>query len=107
MGDIYLEFYRGYQVHPRLDSTRSRQGIWRLNPKSPVSLELADGTFKKYPYGFCLFDFSGERVSANVVIGPKNSEPIVGTHVLQDFRLVIDMEKHTVSCSRSMPAKTA
>lgn len=57
------------------------------------------------PYGFCLFDFGGERVAGNVVIGPNKCEPIVGMHVLQDFRLIIDMDQHTVSRSQAMRAK--
>jgi len=76
-----------------------------IQPAGTLTLELADGSVKELPYGFCLFDFGGETVAGNVVIGPPESEPIVGTHVLQDFRLVIDMERHTVSRRRAMKAK--
>ena len=52
-----------------------------------------------------MFEFGGERVAGNVVIGKENSEPIVGTHILQEFRLVIDLERHTISRKRAMKAK--
>jgi hypothetical protein len=44
-------------------------------------------------------------VVGNVIIGPPKNEPIVGTHVLQDFRMIIDMDKHTVSRGRALKAK--
>ncbi|RMF35320.1 MAG: hypothetical protein D6759_04810, partial [Chloroflexi bacterium] len=78
-----------------------------IEPVGTVPLELADGSIKELPYGFCLFDFGGERIVGNVVIGPPGSEPIVGTHVLQDFRVVVDLERHTVSRRRAMRAKYA
>jgi hypothetical protein len=31
-------------------------------------------------------------VAGNVVIGPPKCEPLVGTQVLQDFRVVVDLE---------------
>ena len=120
MGDIYLEFTianiknleKQKEISFIVDTGSTRAWIPQevageldIEPEGNVSLELADGSIKKYPYGFCLFDFGGERIAANVVIGPKKCEPIVGTHVLQEFRLVIDMEKHTVSRSRTMRAK--
>jgi len=70
-----------------------------------VELELADSTIKEFPYGLCIFDFGGEIIAGNVVIGPPTSEPIVGTHVLQDFRLVIDLSTHTISRARALKAK--
>lgn len=70
-----------------------------------VQLELADGAVKELPYGFCIFDFGGESIAGNVIIGPPESEPIVGNHVLQEFRMVIDMDKHTISRRRAMRAK--
>ncbi|MCI0527296.1 MAG: hypothetical protein L0Y56_07615, partial [Nitrospira sp.] len=76
-----------------------------IEPAGTISLELADSSLKELPYGFCLFDFGGERIAGNVVIGSSNCEPLVGTHVLQDFRLVIDMERHTISRSQAMKAK--
>lgn len=76
-----------------------------IQPVGTVSLELADGSIKDLSYGYCLFDFGGETVAGNVIIGPPETEPLVGTHVLQDFRVVIDLERHSVSRRRAMKAK--
>ena len=76
-----------------------------IDPVATIPVELADGSIKKLKYGHCIFDFGGEQVAGNVIIGPKNCEPLVGTHVLQDFRIIIDMEKHTISRGRAMRAK--
>ncbi len=70
-----------------------------------VSLELADGSVTERPYGFCVFAYNGEIVAGNVVIGPPGCEPLVGTHVLQDFRMVVDLDRHEVTRRRALRAK--
>ncbi len=120
MGDIYLELTianihnpeRQQEVSFLVDTGATRAWLPQqiaealgIQPAGTVSLEIADGGVKEFPYGFCLFDFGGEMVAGNVVIGPPECEPLVGTHVLQDFRLVIDMERGTISRSRAMRAK--
>ena len=120
MGDLYLELTvanvtdleQQQEISFLVDTGATRawipQGIAEelgIQPAGTVPLELADGSIREIPYGFCLFDFGGETVAGNVVIGPPDCEPIVGTHVLQDFRVVIDMERHTISRGRAMRAK--
>lgn len=120
MGDIYLdltvanihELERQKEVSFLVDTGASRAWLpqdiadeLNIRPIGKIPLELADGTVKELPYGFCIFDFGGETVAGNVVIGPKDSEPLVGTHVLQDFRMIIDMEHHTISRGSAMKAK--
>ena len=68
-------------------------------------LELADSNITERPYGLCLFTYNGEIAAGNVVIGPPGCEPLVGTHVLQDFRLIVDLERHEVTRGRAMRAK--
>ena len=120
LGGVYLELTvanihdleRQQEVSFLVDAGATRAWITQkiaddlgIEPAGTVSFELADGSIKELPYGFCLFDFGGETVAGNVVIGPPECEPIVGTHVLQDFRLIIDMERHTISRGRAMRAK--
>ena len=120
MGDIFLELTianihdleRQQEVSFLVDTGATRAWIPKaiadelgIEPEGTVSLELADGSQKELSYGFCLFDFGGETIAGNVVIGPPDCEPLVGTHVLQDFRLIIDMEHHTISRGRAMRAK--
>ncbi|MFQ5882710.1 MAG: aspartyl protease family protein [Candidatus Methylomirabilales bacterium] len=78
-----------------------------VEPAGTVPLELADSSVTERPYGFCLFIYNGEAVAGNVVIGPPGCEPLVGTHVLQDFRLIVDLERHEVIRGRAMRAKRA
>ncbi len=76
-----------------------------VEPAGTVPLELADSSVTERPYGFCLFVYNGETVAGNVVIGPPGCEPLVGTHVLQDFRMIVDLDRHEVTRRRAMRAK--
>lgn len=120
MGDLYLDLIvsniqnmdRQKEVSFFVDTGASRAWISKniadelgIQPIGDVELELADGSITTYPYGACFFTFGSETIVGNIVIGPDNCEPLVGTHVLQDFRLVLDLEHHTISRSRAMRAK--
>lgn len=120
MGDIFLELTianirnmeRQKEVSFFVDTGATRSWIPQeiadelgIEPLGNIDLELADGTVKEFPYGPCFFDFGGEIVAGNVIIGPSGSDPLAGTHVLQDFRLVIDLATDTISRSRAMRAK--
>ena len=76
-----------------------------LEPMGTIPLELADGNVTEQPYAFCLFDYDGETMAGNAVIGPSGCEPLVGSHVLQDFRLVIDLGSHAITRAQAMRAK--
>jgi predicted aspartyl protease len=120
VGDLYLELAVASIRRPELrrdvtflvDTGATRAWLPEdlahelgIAAEGTVALEMADGTVKEFPYGFCLFSFGDETVAGNVVIGPRGTEPLVGTHVLQDFRLVIDMDRHTISRRRAMRAR--
>jgi hypothetical protein len=76
-----------------------------IQPVGHVPLEMANGEIQEYPYGLCKFGYQGEIVNGTVVIGPKGIKPIAGTHVLQDFRLIIDVTHQTIQRARAMKAK--
>ena len=120
MGEIYLELTvaniedrrRQKEMTFLVDMGATRAWIPRniakelgIRKTGTVSLEMADGSVKRFAYGACWFALNGETVAGNMVIGPPGIEPIVGTHVLQDFRLVIDMQHHTISRRRALKAK--
>ncbi len=120
MGEIYLDLTianiedrrRQKDVSFLVDTGASRAWIPQQLAKElgikkigTVALELANGQVKRFPYGSCWFAINGEIVAGNVVLGPPDIEPLVGTHVLQDFRLIIDMEHHTVARRRALKAK--
>ena len=120
MGDVYLDLTlanlkngdRQKKISFLVDTGASRAWISQevagelgIESIGTVPLELADGSIKNYPYGFCLFNFEGETIAGNVVIGPSGCEPLVGTHVLQDFRLIVNIEQRAISRGRAMRAK--
>jgi len=120
VGDIYLDLIvanikdpeRQQEVSFLVDTGATRTWIPKeiaqaigIEKAGTVPLELADGSVKRFPYGFCLFVYDGETVAGNVVIGPSRCEPLVGSHVLQDFRIVVDLEHHRVTRRRAMRAK--
>jgi hypothetical protein len=120
MRDIFLKFTivnirdpsRQREIEFLVDTGSSRAWISEeiaravgVEPAGTVPLELAEGSVTERPYGFCLFVYNGEAVAGNVVIGPPGCEPIVGTHVVQDFRLVVDLDPHEVTRRRAMRAK--
>jgi predicted aspartyl protease len=120
MSDIYLDLTvanikapdRQQEVSFLVDTGATRAWISQeiaeaigIEPAGTVPLELADGSITERPYGFCLFFYNGESVAGNVIIGPPGCEPLVGTHILQDFRMVVDLERHEVTRGRAMRAK--
>ena len=120
MGDIYLTLTianikdpeRKRELSFLVDTGATRAWIPEevaqslgIEPAGTVPLELADGSIVERPYGFCLFTYDGETVAGNVVIGPPGTEPLVGTHVLQDFRLIVDMESHRIIRGWAMRSK--
>jgi predicted aspartyl protease len=120
MGDLYIEltvindsdFETQRDVQFLADTGASRAWIPQnlaeelgIEPVGQIPLELANGAIMNYPYGLCKFEYEGELVNGTVIIGPKEIEPIAGTHVLQDFRLVLDMAHHAIQRARAMKAK--
>lgn len=120
MGDIYIDITvindsdlsKQHQVHFLADTGATRAWIPKDVAKAldieeigTVPVELANGHIFKMPYGLCKFDYEGEMINGTVIIGNQEIEPIAGTHLLEDFRLVLDMVHHTVTRSRALRAK--
>jgi predicted aspartyl protease len=76
-----------------------------IRPIGHIPLELANGEIEEYPYGLCKFSYEGELMNGVVIIGPTGIEPLAGTHLLQEFRLILDMAHDTVRRARAMRAK--
>lgn len=122
MGDLYLELtllndsnlekQRVLQFLVDTGATRAWipeeiAAVLDIQPVGQTPLELANGDIITYPYGLCKFEYEGELVNGTVMIGPKGIEPIAGTHVLQEFRLILDLAHHTVHKARAMKAKNS
>ena len=76
-----------------------------IEPVGTIPLELADGSITERPYGFCLFSYEGETIAGNVVIGPPQCEPLIGNDILQNFRMVVDLEGHRITRRPALRAK--
>jgi len=122
MSEIYLEFTvanirnleRQRRVSFLVDTRATRAWVSKeiaetlgIEPSGTVPLELADGSIRELPYKMCVFAYNGEMIAGNVVIGLSGCEPLLGAHVLQDFRLIVNFERHEVIRGRAMRAKQA
>ena len=120
MGDVYIDVNlindadpeRSREIQFLADTGATRAWIPEevaaevdIQAVGKVPFELANGQVKSYPYGLCKFEYQGEIVNGTVIIGPKGIEPIAGTHLLQDFRLIVNVVDHTVERARAMKAK--
>jgi len=120
MGDVYIDITvindlnpeKQQEVHFLADTGATRSWIpaelareLDIQPVGSVPLELANGEILEYPYGLCKFAYEGEIVNGTVIIGPEGIEPIAGTHVLQDFRLIVNVAHQTIQRARAMRAK--
>lgn len=120
MGDVYLELTitndadleRQKDVSFLVDTGAFRSWIPRpladelgIKKVGTVRVELATGRRTKVPYGLCKFIYEGEIINGMVILGSAKTEPLVGTHVLQELRLSIDMERHTIRRLAALRAK--
>ncbi len=120
MGDVYLELTvindsdpsKQMEIQFLADKGATRAWIPEdiakklgIHPIGRIPMELANGKIHRLPYGLCKFEYEGEVVNGTVVIEPKGIEPLTGTHVLQDFRLAVDVTHHTIRRTRAMRAK--
>ena len=122
MGDVYLDLTiindtdpsKQMEIQFLADTGATRAWIPEdiakklgIKPVGKTQMELANGKIHSLPYGLCKFEYQGEVINGTVVIGPKGIEPLAGTHVLQEFRMVVDVTHHIIRRARAMRAKKA
>jgi clan AA aspartic protease len=61
-----------------------------IEPERERLYELADGTQITYPVGAARFEFMGELVSANVIFGADDVEPILAVVALESIGIEVD-----------------
>lgn len=120
MGDVYLELTitndadteRQKDVSFLVDTGAFRSWIPKpladeigIRKVGTVRVELATGQKARVPYGLCKFVYEGEIINGMVIIGSSKTEPLVGTHVLQELCLTIDMDRHTIRRRGALRAK--
>ncbi len=52
--------------------------------------ELANGEVVEYPFGFARISFMGRETVAQIIFGPENCEPILGTVALENTGIGVD-----------------
>jgi clan AA aspartic protease len=122
MGDVYLELTvindsepeKQMEIQFLADTGATRAWIpadiakkLGIKPVGKTPMELANGKVHSLSYGLCKFEYQGEVINGTVVIGPKGIEPLAGTHVLQEFRMVVDVTHHTIRRARAIKAKSS
>ena len=120
MGDIFIDITvindsdltKQREVHFLADTGATRAWIptdiakgLDIQEMGTVPIELANGYIDNLPYGLCKLEYEGEMINGTVIIGNEGIEPIAGTHLLEDFRLVLDMVHYTVTRSQAIRAK--
>ena len=71
-----------------------------LEPVDIRQVELADGTEKTVPVSVAEIDWYGEKKEIDVLIGGTNAEPLIGTGLIQDSKLLVDFPKRVVQLEK-------
>ncbi len=67
--------------------------------------ELANGDVVEYPFGFARVSFMGSETVAQIIFGPENCEPILGTVALDNTGIVVDPVSCTLKRMAAKPLK--
>lgn len=67
--------------------------------------ELANGEMVEYPYGFARIGFLGNETVAQVIFGPEDCEPILGTVALENTGIGVDPVTRSLRRMAAKPLK--
>ncbi|MCI0536427.1 MAG: hypothetical protein L0Z50_14500 [Verrucomicrobiales bacterium] len=67
--------------------------------------ELANGDVVEYPFGFARVSFMGSETVAQIIFGPENCEPILGTVALENTGIGVDPISRTLNRMAAKPLK--
>lgn len=67
--------------------------------------ELANGDVVEYPYGFARIGFLGNETVAQVIFGPEDCEPILGTVALENTGIGVDPVSRSLRRMAAKPLK--
>ncbi len=67
--------------------------------------ELTNGEVVEYPFGFARISFMGSETVAQIIFGPENCEPILGTVALENTGIGVDRISHTPKRMAAKPLK--
>jgi len=67
--------------------------------------ELANGSVVEYPYGFARVSFMGSETVTQIIFGPEECEPILGTVALENTGIGVDPVSRTLRWMAAKPLK--
>jgi clan AA aspartic protease len=76
-----------------------------IKPEGKAVYELANGQPVEYEYGFARVAFLGAETVAQVIFGPQDTEPILGTVALENTGVVVDPVSKTLKRLHAKPLK--
>ena len=76
-----------------------------VRPVGRMVYELADGSFKEYPFGLAEIAFMGELTAGRVIFGPNDAEPLLGVTALESVGITVDLANRTLKRLPALPLK--
>lgn len=67
--------------------------------------ELANGEVVEYPFGFARITFMGSETVAQIIFGPEDCEPILGTVALENTGISVDPVSRNLRRMAAKPLK--
>jgi len=67
-----------------------------IEPIGRKTYELADGTYKEFPFGIAQIEFLGAITGGLVIFGPDDAEPLLGVTALESAGLGVDPATQTL-----------
>jgi clan AA aspartic protease len=78
-----------------------------IEPVGKTVYELANGQLEEYEYGLAEISFMGHTTAGEVILGPENTEPLLGVITLQAAGFIVDPRRETLRKLRARPLKAA
>ena len=76
-----------------------------VEPTGKRSYELASGEVEEYETGLVQLSFMDELVTARVIFGPDDAEPLLGVNALELAEFTVDTVNHTIKKLTVFPLK--
>ena len=76
-----------------------------IRPEARAIYELANGEPVEYEYGFARISFFGSETVVQIIFGPPDTEPILGTVALENAGIVVDPVSRTLRRLHAKPLK--
>ena len=76
-----------------------------IKPEGKKVYELANGEPVEFEYGFARVSFMGDETVAQIILGPENTEPILGVVALENMGITVDPVSRTLKRLPASPLK--